>query len=440
MRRLHWWVILLGAIGVIGIGLLSPPRAGAASRGGSGQGRATPTPPALVTGTATGTPTATVTPVERCGRFGCAIITPAPMTTTVQATPTATPPAGPAPTTITVTCDWTALTTWVPCLLAAAENMVNGWLNDIDSALNLLNIWSSTAPGLTYDNPTVIHYWTVMVLIAGAFLLLVLAGLSVEILLCARLGQTYSGALERFWRLLLVVAWVAASRAVIGQAIDLSNDALAVLDAAQQQPLFDLSQQGHLAHAVLLEGLLWIVDGVMEILLLLVMLMRLALLDVLIVLAPLGLLCYGWPRLQGWAQVWSRLFGATLLTQLIQIAALRLGEDLVTNGAAVLVSGHTVSSDVRTLLQFLVGIAVFVVVLRIPRLLNNHGGQAVTPLALALWAARTVATGGAGGAAQPPLAAAGGSTTSAPPSAPAAIPAVAVPPAPPPAAGTGRAP
>jgi hypothetical protein len=82
------------------------------------------------------------------------------------------------------------------------------------------------------------------------------------------------------------VAWIAASRAVIGQAIDLSNDALAVLDAAQQQPLFALRGQGHLAQVVLLEGLLWIVDGVMELLLLLVMLMRLALLDVLIVLAP----------------------------------------------------------------------------------------------------------------------------------------------------------
>jgi hypothetical protein len=329
------------------------------------------------------------------------------MATTVQAAPTATPPPGPAPTTITVTCDWTAPTTWVPCLLAAAENMVNGWLNDVDSGLNLLNIWSSTAPSLTYDNPTVIHYWTVMVLIAGAFLLLVLAGLSVEILLCARLGQTYSGALERVWRLLLVVAWVAASRAVLGQAIDLSNDALAVLDAAQPHPLFALSGQGHLAQAVLLEGLLWIVDGVMELLLLLVMLMRLALLDVLIVLAPLGLLCYAWPRLQGWAQLWSRLFGATLLTQFIQIAALRLGEDLVTNGATVLAAGHTVSSDVQALLQFLVGIAVFVVVLRIPRLLNNHGGQAVTPLALALWAARTIGTRGAGGAALPPAAGTG---------------------------------
>jgi hypothetical protein len=319
------------------------------------------------------------------------------MAATVQATP----PPGPAPTTMTVPCDWTAPTTWVPCLLAAGEDMVNGWLNDFDSGLNLLNIWSSTAPSLTYDNPMVIHYWTVMMLIAGAFLLLVLAGLSVEILLCARLGQTYSGALERFWHLLLVVAWVAASRAVIGQAIDLSNDALAVLDTAQQQPHFALSGQGHLVHAVLLEGLLWIVDGVMELLVLLVMLMRLALLDVLIVLAPLGLLCYAWPRLQGWAQLWSRLFAATLLTQFIQIAALRLGEDLVTNGASVLASGHTVSSDVQALLQFLVGIAVFVVVLRIPRLLNNHGGQAVTPLALALWAARTIGTRGASGAAPP---------------------------------------
>lgn len=436
MRRLRWWIILLGVAGTVGIGLVQPPQAGATSRGGSGRSHATPT--ATATLTPTDTPTPTSTPVERCGHYGCAIITPSPMVAAPPATPTSTPQAGPAPTTLTVSCDWTDPTSWAPCLLAAAENMVNGWLNDIDGGLNLLNIWSYTAPGLTYGNPTVIHYWTVMMVIAGALLMLVLAGLSVEILLCARLGQTYSGALERFWRLLLVVAWIAASRVVIGQAIDLSNDALAVLDAAQQQPLFNLSAQGHLVHAVLLEGLLWIVDGVMEILLLLFMLMRLALLDVLIVLAPLGLLCYGWPRLQGWAQLWSRLFGATLLTQFLQIAALRLGEDLVTSGVSVVDPTHTVSGDMQTLVQFLLGIAVFVVVLRIPRMLNNHGGHAVTPLALALWAARSIGTGAAGAVHGSSAAPTG--QTGAAGATPPAIPAPSVPLALPAADGTGGTP
>ena len=63
-----------------------------------------------------------------------------------------------------------------------------------------------------------------------------------------------------------------------------------------------------------------------------------------------------------------------------------------------------------------------------------------TPLALAMWAARTFGPGGAAGAAQPPASAVSGSAASATPSAPAAIPALAVPPALPPAAGTGRAP
>jgi hypothetical protein len=74
---------------------------------------------------------------------------------------------------------------------------------------------------------------------------------------------------------------------------------------------------------VLLEAVLALIDGVME-LLLLQMPVRLALLDVLTVLAAPALLCYAWPRLQHWAALWSRLFVATLITQFVQIAALRL--------------------------------------------------------------------------------------------------------------------
>jgi hypothetical protein len=94
-------------------------------------------------------------------------------------------------------------------------------------------------------------------------------------------------------------------------------------------------------------------------------------------------------------------------------------------------------ADVRLWLQELIAIAVFVVVLRIPRLLNNQAGYAVTPLAVGLWAARMFSSGGAaaagpaaagssggsagpnGGAvvsAAPPLASAGGGAP--PPSAP----------------------
>lgn len=135
------------------------------------------------------------------------------------------------------------------------------------------------------------------------------------------------------------------------------------------------------------------------------MLVRVALLDVLTVLAAPALLCFAWPRLQHWATLWSRLFVATLITQFIQIAALRLGEDLALNAPLVVlpgdpthVVGETPLTDLRTWMQYLVSIGVFVVVLRVPRLLNNHAGHAVTPLALALWATRTFTVGRAAAA------------------------------------------
>ena len=83
---------------------------------------------------------------------------------------------------------------------------------------------------------------------------------------------------------------------------------------------------------MLLEALLGLVDGVMELLLALQMIIRIALLDALLVLAPAGLLCYAWPRLQGMAALWGRLFVVTLITQFVQIVVLHMGEDLVQRG------------------------------------------------------------------------------------------------------------
>ena len=66
------------------------------------------------------------------------------------------------------------------------------------------------------------------------------------------------------------------------------------------------------------------------VLLLLQMLMRLALIDVLLVVAPLGLLCWVLPQTQGWADRWVSTFTRTVFTQVPQIVALKLGASLIT--------------------------------------------------------------------------------------------------------------
>ena len=55
------------------------------------------------------------------------------------------------------------------------------------------------------------------------------------------------------------------------------------------------------------------------------MLMRLALIDVLLVAAPLGLLCWVLPQTQGWARLWSSTFFTAVFTQFVQVLALKLG-------------------------------------------------------------------------------------------------------------------
>lgn len=357
---------------------------------------APPSSPTLVpAATSTVAPSSTTTPIQTCALNVCLVVTPAPT------------PSGAGTTARVQTAPCTVLdpSTWMPCLAAGGIQMVTSWVDSLVSTAAVADVWTHTDPSLTYANPIVVRYWDGIRLVGNALLVLLVLGVAGEILLCAGGGQTYAGALERFWRLLLVAGLANGSLAVIAQAIDLSNLATGVLDALQQGPLVGMSSHGgsDTANAILLEAILGLIDGVMEVLLFLQMLVRVALLDVLIILAAPALLCYAWPRLQHWAGLWSRLFVATLLTQFIQIAALRLGEDLalyaplvVLPGDPTRVVGETPLTDLRTWMQYLISIGVFVVVLRVPRLLNNHAGHAVTPLALTLWAARTVVGGVAG--------------------------------------------
>ncbi len=97
------------------------------------------------------------------------------------------------------------------------------------------------------------------------------------------------------------------------------------------------------------------------------MLMRLALIDVLIVVAPLALLCWTLPQTQGWARRWSAAFSGAVFTQFLQIVALKLGAELFTD----LTPAGGVDA---ALLPSLLGIAVLILTIRLPALLGRRGG------------------------------------------------------------------
>src|SRR5690606_2932424 len=59
------------------------------------------------------------------------------------------------------------------------------------------------------------------------------------------------------------------------------------------------------------------------------MLLRLALIDVLIVLAPVVVLLWVLPQTQGWTRWWAHLLPITVFQQAVQLLVLRLGTMLM---------------------------------------------------------------------------------------------------------------
>jgi hypothetical protein len=112
----------------------------------------------------------------------------------------------------------------------------------------------------------------------------------------------------------------------------------------------------------LLIGLIYIVMGL---LLTLQQLMRLALVDVLLILSPIAAVCWILPQTNAWGRLWGTLFVGTVFAQVVQVLALRLGFNLATDMPPGTASG---------LIQPLLGIAVLAVVLKIPGLMRGGGG------------------------------------------------------------------
>jgi len=117
-------------------------------------------------------------------------------------------------------------------------------------------------------------------------------------------------------------------------------------------------------------GLVYVVVGL---LLVLQMLLRLALIDVLLVIAPLAATCWVLPQTQAWAQTWSEHFFGTVFTQFVQVVALKLG-------GVLLVAVARLEPDVNCL-SFLAGAATLWLTWRIPGLMRaGAGGNIADPL------------------------------------------------------------
>ena len=246
-------------------------------------------------------------------------------------------------------------------LLYGVASAVRGVVSSVlGSSLNFI---TQTPPAGSYASPTVVGLWGIVRGIADAALLLVALGGGFNLMVREHLNQAYHGAMELFPRLALGALLANTSLSWGQLAID-ANNALCSVVGTTSLPAWQEADPTTQVLVDLIGALIYLVTSL---LLLLQMLMRLALVDVLLVIAPLGLLCWVLPQTQGWARLWSSLFFGTVFTQFVQVVVLRLGNALLTEVTPM-------APDAALLAVFL-GIAVLALTLKVPGLMRNHIGD-----------------------------------------------------------------
>ncbi|MGE0540941.1 MAG: conjugal transfer protein TrbL family protein [Dehalococcoidia bacterium] len=278
------------------------------------------------------------------------------------------------------------LTTIGEALITAMRGFTDWALGVGDGSLNFVT--RTPAEG-TYASPTVRSLWDYSrALVNAAFAVIVLWG-GLNVMVKEHTRSPYHEAMELLPRLLLGALGANLSLSFARFLIDLNN-AVAAGVGQVGLPGYDQATPTQEGIALIITALAY---GIVSILLVLQMLMRLALLDLLIILSPVAMLLWVLPQTQGWFRWWVDLFPVTVFQQAIQVMTLRLGASLMVELTPGSVSNAT--------LTLFLGIAVCWLTLKVPSLLHrvNHraGMGSVVSLVLISRAVGGVITG-AGGA------------------------------------------
>jgi len=280
------------------------------------------------------------------------------------------------------------LTTIGEALITAMRGFTDWALGFGDSSLNFVT--RTPAEG-TYASPTVRSLWDYSRAIVNAALAVIVLWGGLNVMVKEHTRSPYHEAMELLPRLLLGALAANLSLSFARFLIDLNN-AIAGGVGQVGLPGYDQATPTQEGMALIITALAY---GVVSILLVLQMLMRLALLDLLIILAPVAMLLWVLPQTQGWFRWWVDLFPVTVFQQALQVMTLRLGASLMVELTPGSVSNAT--------LTLFLGIAVCWLTLKVPALLHRAGHRAglgsVVSLVVVSRAAGGLLAGGSGMAA-----------------------------------------
>ena len=241
------------------------------------------------------------------------------------------------------------------------------------------DILTGTPPDLTYAHAMVQQAWMVVWAITSGALMVILGWMGLSFIVSEHLGRQQTGWREMVPRLVLGLVAAASSLwwcALVLDVADAVSGFIAVsLDVtpgdllrAPLDTFLTVVQAGSVGMAQLL-ALLYLVYGFFVLYVIVQMVLRLALIDLLLALAPIALGLWILPHTAGWGRHWLRLFMTTVFQQAVQLIALALGLGFLNEFASI-----AAFEPVQDLIwKLLMSLAFVYMATRVPSMLGNSG-------------------------------------------------------------------
>ena len=241
------------------------------------------------------------------------------------------------------------------------------------------DILTGTPPDLTYAHDLVRHAWMVVWAITTGALVVILGWMGLSFIVSEHLGRQQTGWREMVPRLVLGLVAAASSLwwcALVLDVADAVSGFIAVslnvtpgdLLRAPLDTFLRAVQAGSVGMAQLL-ALLYLVYGFFVLYVIVQMVLRLALIDILLALAPIALGLWILPHTAGWGRHWLRLFMTTVFQQAVQLIALALGIGFLNEFASV-----AAFEPVQDLIwKLLMSLAFVYMATRVPSMMGNAG-------------------------------------------------------------------
>jgi len=256
--------------------------------------------------------------------------------------------------------DWGAC--WSGFWGAISQGITNAFHSFIDWATSFIPMFT-TSPDLTYNQGVVKNLWAWSLGVADAALGLFLVIGGYNALMRHAVGANYHSIIEFLPRLILAAVAANFSLNFIGSFIELNNAlCLGVQGALATAGAGDLSLPWgilNIANLPFYAASVYLVEGFISLLLVVQAVLRIALLDVLSILAPIWTLMLGLKQTERFGKLGATAFGATCFLQFLQSLTIGTG--------SALIAGFGHGSD--TPITMLVGLGAVYLAFKLPGML-----------------------------------------------------------------------